>query len=181
MALFPYGIPKTEKKATSNLLGDWDKVKEALTSGLSAQRSNTLNTVLNNQQKYLAEEVTKTGRENLQKIMMPMIRRILPGVIANDIMSVQPMMGPTGSIYSMGISTYEYKNILVKVTKVDTHWNCEMNFDGKRDRVGPIKEWLKENIAVGLYWTHQTHYSFFVNVYSEDEALALSLRWHNAQ
>lgn len=184
MALFPYGIPKTEKKATyKNPFADWTATKNALIEGLSDSRKSTLNAVLDNQRKYLAKDVTQTGTEDFRKVVMPMIRRILPGVIANDIMSAQPMTGPTGHVFRMNFPTYEYKNIMVEVTKVDLHWNCDLDLDGKPDRVHAVMEWVKENIPAGEYWWYaKPHraYNLYVNVYDKDVALALSLRWHNA-
>ena len=35
------------------------------------------------------------------RIILPIIRRVMPTVIANDIVGVQPMTGPIGQIYSM--------------------------------------------------------------------------------
>lgn len=37
----------------------------------------------------------------LHQMMMPVIRRIIPGVIANEIIGVQPMTGPVGEIHTL--------------------------------------------------------------------------------
>lgn len=37
----------------------------------------------------------------LKKSLIPLIRKTLPGLIASDICGVQPMTGPSGSIFSM--------------------------------------------------------------------------------
>ncbi len=39
--------------------------------------------------------------ETFKKILIPMIRKTLPSLIAADICGVQPMTGPTGLIFSM--------------------------------------------------------------------------------
>jgi Major capsid protein Gp23 len=39
--------------------------------------------------------------EVFKKILIPMIRKTLPSMIANDIVGIQPMTGPSGSIFSM--------------------------------------------------------------------------------
>lgn len=39
--------------------------------------------------------------ETFRNVIIPMIRRTLPSMIANDIVGVQPMTGPTGMIFSM--------------------------------------------------------------------------------
>ena len=37
---------------------------------------------------------------NFQKIVIPMLRRIIPGTIATELVGVQPMSGPVGLVYS---------------------------------------------------------------------------------
>jgi hypothetical protein len=90
----------------------WQGTKQALLEGLDDRRQKIVETVLENQRKHLMEtpaaDVTGTGNiGNFQKIVMPMIRRIIPGTIATEIVGVQPMTGPTGLIFSM---RYVYKN-----------------------------------------------------------------------
>ena len=38
---------------------------------------------------------------NSRSILLPMIRKVFPGLIANDIVNVQPMTGPTSQIFTM--------------------------------------------------------------------------------
>ena len=38
---------------------------------------------------------------NQYRIIVPMIRKITPNVMAEDIVKVQPMMGPTGNIFNI--------------------------------------------------------------------------------
>jgi len=40
---------------------------------------------------------------DFRKIMLPMIRRILPSLVAQEIMSVQPMTASTGKLFKMGL------------------------------------------------------------------------------
>lgn len=37
----------------------------------------------------------------LRKVLMPMIRKVIPGLIAQQIVGVQPMTGPTGRIFNL--------------------------------------------------------------------------------
>ena len=90
----------------------WASTKQALLEGLDDRRQKIVDTVLENQRKHLMEtpaaDVVSTGNiGNFQKIMMPMIRRIIPGTIATEIVGVQPLTGPTGLIFSL---RYVYKN-----------------------------------------------------------------------
>ena len=38
---------------------------------------------------------------NISQILIPLIRRVMPSIIANDIIGVSPMTGPVGQIFSM--------------------------------------------------------------------------------
>lgn len=50
------------------------------------------------------------------KVILPLIRRTLPGVFAKDIIGVQPMSGPTGSIFGSS-------NWAGRVQMYKTHYN----------------------------------------------------------
>jgi len=94
------------------LFENWEGTKSALTDGLDPRRANIVNQVLENQKKYLVEtagaDVTSAGNiGSFQKIVLPMIRRIIPGTVATELVGVQPMNGPTGLIFSMRLV---YKN-----------------------------------------------------------------------
>jgi len=41
-----------------------------------------------------------TGIGRIRKIVIPMVRRVFPGLIANDLVGVQPMAGPTGLAFA---------------------------------------------------------------------------------
>jgi hypothetical protein len=90
----------------------WGEAKSALLENLDPTKTRIVDLALENQRKYLLEtagaDVVSTGNvANFQKIMMPMIRRIIPGTIGTEIVGVQPLTGPTGLIFSM---RYVYKN-----------------------------------------------------------------------
>ena len=78
------------------LMENWTATKEALLEGLQGSKKQVVSTLLENQKKYLAEtagsnSVNADAVSNFQKIVIPMIRRILPGTIASDLIGVQPM------------------------------------------------------------------------------------------
>jgi len=84
----------------------WSVVKEKLTEGLTGQRKDSLGLVLENQRKWLAEAAsagaTTAGNvAALNKVILPVIRRVMPTVIANEIIGVQPMTGPVGQIHTI--------------------------------------------------------------------------------
>jgi hypothetical protein len=85
---------------------DWSQTKAALLEGLDARRAKIVEPVLENQRKALLEtaasDMTSAGAiGNFQKIVIPMIRRIIPGTIASEIVGVQPLSGPVGLVYSL--------------------------------------------------------------------------------
>jgi hypothetical protein len=94
----------SDKMITEN----WDNTKKALMEGLKGQKKDTMSAVLENTQKYLAEAASAgaTGAGNvaaLNKVVLPVIRRVMPTVIANEIIGVQPMTGPVGQIHTLRV------------------------------------------------------------------------------
>jgi hypothetical protein len=88
------------------LMENWTATKEALLEGLQGSKKQIVATLLENQKKHLVETAGATSVNadavaNFQKIVIPMIRRILPGTIASDLVGVQPMSGPVGLVYSL--------------------------------------------------------------------------------
>jgi hypothetical protein len=87
---------------------NWAATKEALTEGLTGQRKGTMDVVLENAKKYLTETAspgaTAAGNiATLNKVMLPLIRRVMPSVIANELVGVQPMTGPVGQIHTLRV------------------------------------------------------------------------------
>ena len=77
----------------------WGETKEALLEGLNGSRRTSMAVILENTRKHLAESATvgATGASNvatLNRVILPVIRRVMPTVIANEIVGVQPMTGP---------------------------------------------------------------------------------------
>lgn len=87
---------------------NWSATKEALTEGLNGQRKETMGVVLENAKRHLSEAASTgaTGAGSvatLNKVMLPLIRRVLPSVIANELVGVQPMTGPVGQIHTLRV------------------------------------------------------------------------------
>ncbi len=86
---------------------NWQETKGVLLEGLSPQMKGTVSTLLDNQKKAILAETAAAGSTNttdiagFRKILIPMIRRVIPGTIANEIVGVQPMQGPVSLVYSM--------------------------------------------------------------------------------
>ncbi len=87
---------------------NWAATKEALTEGLQGQRKTTMEVCLENTKKYLTETATAgaTASGNvavLNKVILPVIRRVMPTTIANELVGVQPMQGPVSQIHTLRV------------------------------------------------------------------------------
>jgi len=91
-----------------NLMENWSATKAALTDGLTGTKKMVMETTLENTKNYLAEAVTAGATQSgniatLNKVILPVIRRVMPTVIANEIVGVQPMTGPVGQIHTLRV------------------------------------------------------------------------------
>ena len=85
---------------------NWSATKDALLEGLSGSRKSTLDVVLENTKRHLQESASSGATQagnvaTLNKVMLPLIRRVMPSVIANELVGVQPMSGPVGQIHTL--------------------------------------------------------------------------------
>ena len=90
------------------LEGRWQDTKTALLEGLSGTKKAVMESTLENTRKYLSEAATAgaTSAGNvatLNRVILPVIRRVMPTVIANEIVGVQPMTGPVGQIHTLRV------------------------------------------------------------------------------
>jgi len=86
----------------------WSETKEALLEGLQGNKKTVMETTLENTRKYLSESATAgaTSAGNvatLNRVILPVIRRVTPTVIANELVGVQPMTGPVGQIHTLRV------------------------------------------------------------------------------
>jgi hypothetical protein len=90
------------------LTGRWAETKEALLEGLQGTKRTVMASTLENTRKYLAESAstgaTSAGNvATLNRVILPVIRRVMPTVIANELVGVQPMTGPVGQIHTLRV------------------------------------------------------------------------------
>jgi len=90
------------------LNGRWAETKEALLEGLQGTKKSVMGVTLENTRKYLLESPTAgaTSAGNvatLNRVILPVIRRVMPTVIANELLGVQPMTGPVGQIHTLRV------------------------------------------------------------------------------
>ena len=93
----------------------WQETKGALLEGLNGNKKAVMASTLENTRKYLSEAATTgaTAAGNiatLNRVILPVIRRVMPTVIANEIVGVQPMTGPVGQIHTLRVRYAETTN-----------------------------------------------------------------------
>ena len=86
----------------------WQDTKTALLEGLDGNKKAVMGVTLENTKKYLAEAAgagaTSAGNvATLNRVILPVIRRVMPTVIANELVGVQPMTGPVGQIHTLRV------------------------------------------------------------------------------
>jgi hypothetical protein len=86
----------------------WQDTKTALLEGLTGNKKGVMATTLENTRRYLSETAvagtTSAGNvATLNRVILPVIRRVMPTVIANELVGVQPMTGPVGQIHTLRV------------------------------------------------------------------------------
>jgi len=93
---------------SENINNNWQETKEALLEGLQGSKKGVMDVTLENTRKYLAEAATAGGTSagnvaTLNRVILPVIRRVMPTTIANEIVGVQPMTGPVAQIHTLRV------------------------------------------------------------------------------
>jgi len=93
----------------SALLGKWERT--GLLEGISSERNkHTMARLLENQAKELLRESNSMAGgdvEGFAAVAFPIVRRVFAGLIANDLVSVQPMSLPSGLIFFLDFKVSE--------------------------------------------------------------------------
>jgi hypothetical protein len=94
--LFDYNRLRKEQK--DKILTKWGPFLKGIESPILRESTAML---LENEAQYLLEEPATQAADvvGIQKILLPIVRRVFPNLIANNIVSVQPLAGPTGVIF----------------------------------------------------------------------------------
>lgn len=86
---------------------NWGETKSALLTGLTESQKEIVAPLLENQKNIMLSETAAAGAiqandiANFRKTLLPMVRRIIPGTIATELVGVQPMSGPVGLAYTL--------------------------------------------------------------------------------
>ena len=89
-------VDRDLRKEGANLIKKWEKT--GLLEGLGDERvKNTMSVLLENQAKELLREASSMSAgdvEGFAAVAFPIVRRVFGGLIANELVSVQPMSLP---------------------------------------------------------------------------------------
>ena len=96
-------VERNMLKETEAVVSKWEK--SGLLEGLkSTRQKSTMAVLLENQAKELLKESTTMAGGDVQgfaAVAFPIVRRVFAGLIANDLVSVQPMSLPSGLVFFM--------------------------------------------------------------------------------
>jgi hypothetical protein len=99
---------------------------------------------------------------NGQKILLPMIRKVMPTIMAQQIVGVQPMTNNLG-IFNRLL----YKNFNKK------YWPYQYFIDDKTYRISDVERWCWDQFK-GRYWNNYGRNFVFKR---EKDAVMFALRW----
>ena len=95
---------------------EWAKLKKKLTKGMTSDQAAAMNMVMDNSRASIGKQRSWPVKEIMgrmkylvgvntflpfHKVMLPIIRRVMPQVIATDILGVQPMSAPAGQAFAL--------------------------------------------------------------------------------
>ena len=109
-------VDRDLSKDGAALLNKWEQT--GLLEGLGNDRDkNYMSRLLENQAKELLREASSMAAgdvEGFAAVAFPIVRRVFGGLIANDLVSVQPMSLPSGLIFFMDFTLTNTRNGLTK-------------------------------------------------------------------
>jgi hypothetical protein len=89
---------RDERKEAVRLVSKWERT--GLLEGLPKSRKATMARLLENQAAQLLTEASTTSDiTGFQNVAFPIVRRVFAGLIANELVSVQPMSLPSGLLF----------------------------------------------------------------------------------
>lgn len=96
------------KPELNMLVEKWDNKGFKLSEISNPDTARATAMLLENEARYITEAGSSLSTDiaDFKKIVMPLTRRIFPNLIANNLVSVQPMTGPVGLAYAM---RFKYK------------------------------------------------------------------------
>lgn len=116
-----------KKKVTAILLENQDRDMEEAKNGGYGSLTEAQNTV--GAAGYQSNDLTGS-RAGFDPVLISMIRRSMPNLIAFDLMGVQPMSGPSGLIFAMRSNYTQQGGIEALHNEADTKFSGDQDGDG---------------------------------------------------
>ena len=122
---------------------NWSNTKDALLEGLQGARKKNMGVVLENTRQQMLKESATQGATQagniavLNKVMLQLIRRVMPTVIANEIMGVQPMTGPVGQIHTLRVRYADTAAGVTAGTEALSPFELAKAYAGNQDAANP--------------------------------------------
>lgn len=163
----------------SKLLNErWSETKEALLEGLQGNRRASMSVCLENTRRSLAESAsagaTSAGNiATLNRVILPVIRRVMPTVIANEIIGVQPMTGPVGQIHTLRVRYADGADGVTAGEEALSPFKIAAAYSGNNDNANP-----RANSTAALEGTPGKRMSIqILKTPVEAKSRKLSARW----
>lgn len=156
----------------------WSETKEALLEGLNGTRRSSMNVCLDNTRRYLTESAsagaTSAGNiATLNRVILPVIRRVMPTVIANEIVGVQPMTGPVAQIHTLRVRYADAGNNVVAGSEALSPFSIAAAYSGNDIDANP-----RANSTAALEGTPGRRLSIqILKAPVEAKSRKLSARW----
>ncbi|BEH88394.1 hypothetical protein [Klebsiella phage phiKp_21] len=131
----------------------WAATKERITEGLKGSRKRVMDITMDNyrRERALFESATAGATTagniaSVNKVILPIMRRVMPTVIANEIIGVQPMTGPYCQIHTLrvqyatnapGVAAGEEALSPFKIAK---SYTGELNSDNTKPQAAPTSQ-----------------------------------------
>lgn len=122
---------------------NWGETKGALLEGLSGSRKKNMDQIFENTRTQMLKESATSGATGagniavLNKVMLPLIRRVMPTVIANEILGVQPMTGPVGQVHTLRVRYADSKAGVTAGTEALSPFELAKAYSGNEDQANP--------------------------------------------
>ena len=121
---------------------NWTATKDVLLEGLNGNRKAVMESVLENTRKNIMESASAGATQSgniavLNKVILPVIRRVMPTVIANEIVGVQPMTGPVGQIHTLRVRYAETAAGVTAGSEALSPFNIAKAYSGNLDANNP--------------------------------------------
>ena len=112
-------INRDMRKEGAALLNKWEKT--GLLEGMNSDvKRNNMARLLENQAKELLREASSMAAgdvEGFAAVAFPIVRRVFGGLVANDLVSVQPMSLPSGLIFFLDFVFFSISFVIFVFSK----------------------------------------------------------------